>query len=247
MDRNPRQVPEGRDPVDPSGQPQRVLQGDLEEDEGHGAPGDRGPAWPGPEDREGEGRHHQDRGQVAQLADHLVDHLPPVAHAEPVTDREAETHQHHHQQRAERGDQDRCLLAVALRVGARLLARVEREAVDRLGATLLVQSAAHPEHVDDLAAGQVGPQCNVALPESALRRPSITRMAVDFPAPLGPRKPCSSPGSTARLSPSRARTGPKVLTRSRSSMAQSEAAVRPPAGSCERRCRRSVGPSARKA
>src|ERR1700754_4078599 len=37
-------------------------------------------------------------------------------------------------------------------------------------------------------------------------------MAVDLPAPLGPRKPCTSPRRTSRSSPSRARVRPKLLT-----------------------------------
>ena len=37
------------------------------------------------------------------------------------------------------------------------------------------------------------------------------RIVVDLPAPLGPRNPWTSPGATSRSSPSRARTGPKVL------------------------------------
>src|SRR5689334_13614462 len=38
-------------------------------------------------------------------------------------------------------------------------------------------------------------------------------MVVDLPAPLGPRKPCTSPGSTSRSSPSRALVVPNVFTR----------------------------------
>src|SRR5688572_23782026 len=38
-------------------------------------------------------------------------------------------------------------------------------------------------------------------------------MVVDLPAPLGPRKPCTSPVRTVRSSPSSARVWPKVLTR----------------------------------
>ncbi len=37
-------------------------------------------------------------------------------------------------------------------------------------------------------------------------------MVVVLPAPLGPRKPCTSPVRTSRSSPSRARVGPKVFT-----------------------------------
>src|SRR5699024_4975460 len=39
------------------------------------------------------------------------------------------------------------------------------------------------------------------------------RSVVDFPAPLGPRKPCTSPAATDRSSPSSARVPPKVFTR----------------------------------
>src|SRR4051794_30061203 len=45
-------------------------------------------------------------------------------------------------------------------------------------------------------------------------------MVVDFPAPLGPIKPCTSPSWTARSRPSNARTGPKILVRARTSMAE---------------------------
>ena len=42
----------------------------------------------------------------------------------------------------------------------------------------------------------------------ACRRPSNMRIVVVFPAPLGPRNPCTSPGRTERSSPSRARVRP---------------------------------------
>ena len=55
------------------------------------------------------------------------------------------------------------LLPVALGVGPALLRRVELEALDQLGAALLVDAAAQPaEQVDDLAAGEVGPERDVA-------------------------------------------------------------------------------------
>jgi len=38
-------------------------------------------------------------------------------------------------------------------------------------------------------------------------------MVVDFPAPFGPRKPSTSPRSTAKDTPSTARFAPKVFTR----------------------------------
>ena len=55
-------------------------------------------------------------------------------------------------------------------------------------------------------------------PESVRSRPSSARMVVDLPAPLGPRKPCTSPAATLRSRPSSARVAPKVLTRSWMSM-----------------------------
>ena len=62
-----------------------------------------------------------------------------------------------------RGD-DRHLLPVALGVGARLLVRVEFEALDQLVASARVDAvAAQPgQKVDGLQAGQVGPQCHIA-------------------------------------------------------------------------------------
>src|SRR5215213_5850581 len=44
-------------------------------------------------------------------------------------------------------------------------------------------------------------------------KPVIMRIEVDLPAPLGPRKPSTSPRSTENDTPSTARLGPKVLTR----------------------------------
>ena len=64
--------------------------------------------------------------------------------------------------RGEGGDQ-RDLLPVALGVGTRLLVRVELEAVDQFGASLLVDAAAHAgQQVDGLAAGQVRPERDIA-------------------------------------------------------------------------------------
>ncbi len=39
----------------------------------------------------------------------------------------------------------------------------------------------------------------VAEPLSARVRPTMTRMVVDLPAPLGPRKPVTRPGSAVKL------------------------------------------------
>ena len=63
---------------------------------------------------------------------------------------------------ASAGDQ-RDLLPVALGVGAALLGRVELEALDQLLAAGRVEAAAQAaEQVDRLAAGEVGPQVDVA-------------------------------------------------------------------------------------
>ena len=61
------------------------------------------------------------------------------------------------------GCDERDLLPVALGVAAALLGRVEVEALEQRGATVLVEVAAQPaEQVDDLAAGEVRPQGDVA-------------------------------------------------------------------------------------
>jgi hypothetical protein len=44
-------------------------------------------------------------------------------------------------------------------------------------------------------------------------RPAIIRMAVDFPAPFGLRKPVTTPGSTTKLSPSTAVLSPYRLVK----------------------------------
>jgi len=41
----------------------------------------------------------------------------------------------------------------------------------------------------------------------------IILMLVDFPAPLGPRNPSTSPRSTENEMPSTARFGPKIFTK----------------------------------
>ena len=63
------------------------------------------------------------------------------------------------------------------------------------------------------------PPRTTASPESARSIPSRTRIVVDFPDPLGPRNPCTSPVATSRSSPSSARVLPNVLTRLRTEMA----------------------------
>ena len=137
----------------------------------------------------------------------------------------------------ERGDQ-RDLLPVALGVVARPLGRVEVEALDQLRAPVRADAAVHlGEHVDALAAAEARPQASrrrarrraagAGVPRAAtgsrpnrltsppdLRiSPSRIRIVVDFPAPLGPRKPCTSPRWTSRSSPSSAAKSPKRLTR----------------------------------
>jgi len=50
-----------------------------------------------------------------------------------------------------------------------------------------------------------------AVPWSAASRPRITRIVVDFPAPLGPTKPVTWPGWTVNVHPSSATAGPNLL------------------------------------
>src|SRR5436853_7678792 len=50
-------------------------------------------------------------------------------------------------------------------------------------------------------------------PDVGGMKPVIMRMVVDLPAPLGPRKPSTSPFSTVNEMPSTARLGPKAFTR----------------------------------
>ena len=47
-----------------------------------------------------------------------------------------------------------------------------------------------------------------AVPEVGARKPARIFMVVDLPAPLGPRKPTTSPGSRAKLTPASAWNGP---------------------------------------
>src|SRR6202035_214146 len=63
------------------------------------------------------------------------------------------------------------------------------------------------------ASSQGSPPSSRAVPPLARIRPSRTRIVVVLPAPLGPRKPCTSPGATVRSSPSRARVRPNDLLR----------------------------------
>jgi hypothetical protein len=58
---------------------------------------------------------------------------------------------------------------------------------------------------------------NVAVPASGCSRPSSIRRVVVFPAPFGPRKPVTDPGSTVKLRSVTARTDPKCLVTPRTS------------------------------
>src|SRR6478609_12039799 len=58
-----------------------------------------------------------------------------------------------------------------------------------------------------------------AVPPLLRSSPSSTRIVVDLPAPLGPRKPWTSPVATSRSSPSSARKSPNALTRPEISIA----------------------------
>src|SRR3984957_14731789 len=61
----------------------------------------------------------------------------------------------------------------------------------------------------------------VAVPASAASRPSITRMVEDLPAPFGPTKPVTWPGSTVNVMPSRAVAWPNRLRSPATSMVAS--------------------------
>src|SRR5207302_9849549 len=63
-----------------------------------------------------------------------------------------------------------------------------------------------------------------AVPEVGRRRPKIRLIAVVLSAPVGPNRPTSSPGRTARLTPAKAWTLPKVLQASTSSTTGPEVA-----------------------
>src|SRR5437764_1102931 len=70
----------------------------------------------------------------------------------------------------------------------------------------------------------------VAVPDVAVRKPARMRMVVDFPAPLGPRKPTTWPFSTendtSRTATAPARRAPRLL----SHLGQDAAAVSRAAG-----------------
>src|ERR1700735_3858177 len=59
----------------------------------------------------------------------------------------------------------------------------------------------------------------IADPELGLLSVHSMLIVVDLPAPLGPRKPNTSPIATSKLIPRTARTSPNVLTRSVTEMA----------------------------
>ena len=65
----------------------------------------------------------------------------------------------------------------------------------------------------------------VAVPRVGVTSPSSIRSVVVLPAPLGPRKPVTEPGSTVKLRSSTARTVPKDLVRPRTSTRTGRRAV----------------------
>ena len=65
----------------------------------------------------------------------------------------------------------------------------------------------------------------LAEPSSGASRVPSMRMVVVLPAPLGPRKPWTTPLRTARSTPSTARSSPNTLTRPEASMARSAVTV----------------------
>ena len=69
----------------------------------------------------------------------------------------------------------------------------------------LEHGADHRERSLELAVGQA---VDVAVPEVGSARPSSMRSVVVLPAPFGPRKPSTRPGSALKLSPSTARFVP---------------------------------------
>ncbi len=133
--------------------------------------------------------------------------------------------------RGQGGDQ-RHLLPVAGGVGAGLLGRVQPEPLDQAVPAGRVQPAAQPaEQVDDLAAGQAGPQRHVAghvgqppvqrhrlapgvaaqQPGRAAARPEHAEQDPDgggLARAVRPRNPCTSPAATPRSSPSSATVRP---------------------------------------
>ena len=56
----------------------------------------------------------------------------------------------------------------------------------------------------------MGRPLNVIVPAEGQRSPEMTFMAVVFPAPLGPIKPCKEPGCTAKFKSESALTPPKL-------------------------------------
>ena len=57
-----------------------------------------------------------------------------------------------------------------------------------------------------------------AVPLEGVRKPVIIFMVVDLPAPLGPRKPSTSPRSTLKDTSSTAMIGPKRRVKARTSI-----------------------------
>ena len=70
-----------------------------------------------------------------------------------------------------------------------------------------------------VASRQGSPPSSEASPPSLRSRPSSMRIVVVLPAPLGPRKACTSPAATVRSRPSSAVALPKRLRSPRASIA----------------------------
>jgi len=83
---------------------------------------------------------------------------------------------------------------------------------DRFGHRLTSPGTYASRRCNATASCHGSPPSRRASPLSARSRPSRTRMVTVLPAPLGPRKPCTSPVRTSRSSPSSARVVPKVFT-----------------------------------
>ena len=67
-----------------------------------------------------------------------------------------------------------------------------------------------------------------AVPDVGARKPVIIFMVVDLPAPLGPRKPSTSPRPTAKETSSTATIGPNRRLKPRASIITSITAVSTP-------------------
>jgi hypothetical protein len=95
--------------------------------------------------------------------------------------------------------------AAADAVGVRQPAEVVAGAAPRVDGLGLEEGA----HVAEREAEfPVGVAVAVTCPEVGASSPTTIRMVVDFPAPLGPRKPVTSPGRTLNVRWSTAKVDP---------------------------------------